>query len=122
MTVSGYLVLRWVSLLLDVTVKGGLLLAGAGAILLLLRRASAASRHLVWLLTFSSLLCLPLLSAALPGWHLRAWPHLLPTGGLQSLKVADGERESAKEAKTRNPAFRSNTETTETRRDTEWRL
>ena len=37
---SGYLVLRWVSLLLDVSVKSALLMVGTGAILLLLRRAS----------------------------------------------------------------------------------
>ena len=34
----------------------------------LLRRASAAGRHLVWLLGVLGLLLLPILSAALPGW------------------------------------------------------
>ena len=33
-----------------------------------MRRSSAAARHMVWLLGTLSLLILPLLSAALPGW------------------------------------------------------
>src|SRR5204863_7136688 len=101
----------------DVSVKSVLLLAGTGALLLLLRRASAAARHLVWLLTFGSLLCLPLLSAALPGWHVRAWPHLLPAGaGLPAWAPTDGDREIAKERKGVIPASGGDTENTETRR------
>ena len=44
----------------------------SGLALLLLRRASAASRHLVCLLTLLALLVLPGLSVALPGWTVPA--------------------------------------------------
>lgn len=40
-----------------------------GIVLLSLRRASAASRHLVCLLTLAALLAMPILSYALPGWQ-----------------------------------------------------
>src|SRR3954447_18065822 len=55
-----------------------LLGAAAGSVMLLgvarlaalaMRRASAAARHAVWLLGFVCILLLPVLSAALPGWH-----------------------------------------------------
>src|SRR6185295_4143375 len=46
-------------------------LIGAGALgALVLRRASAASRHLVWTLALVSALLLPALSLALPKWQL----------------------------------------------------
>ena len=41
----------------------------SGLALRLLRRGSAAARHLVCLLTLCALLALPLLSAALPSWR-----------------------------------------------------
>ena len=34
-----------------------------------MRRSSAASRHLVWCAALAGLLCLPVLSAVLPAWH-----------------------------------------------------
>src|SRR5437764_14205806 len=34
-----------------------------------MRGASAAARHEVWVLGFAGILLLPILSAALPGWH-----------------------------------------------------
>ena len=46
----------------------------AGLALLGLRRASAASRHLVCLLTLAALLLLPVLSVGLPGWTVAALP------------------------------------------------
>jgi beta-lactamase regulating signal transducer with metallopeptidase domain len=51
---------------------------------LLYRRASAATRHLVWTLTVGGLLLLPMLSAVLPGWtaaRLTAAPPLLTSRG-----------------------------------------
>ena len=48
--------------ILDVAVKGFVLIAVAGLITLLLRRASAAMRHLIWTLALVSLLLLPVLS------------------------------------------------------------
>jgi hypothetical protein len=39
--------MRWLAVLLDATAKGLVLLAAAGAVGLLLRRGSAAVRHLI---------------------------------------------------------------------------
>ncbi|MDP7163037.1 MAG: hypothetical protein QF792_06035 [Phycisphaerae bacterium] len=58
--------MRWLAVLLDATAKGLVLLAAAGAVGLLLRRGSTAVRHLIWALAAASLVCLPLLSVALP--------------------------------------------------------
>ncbi len=55
--------------LADAILKATLLLAGAGIVSLLLRRRSAAARHLVWTLALISALVLPALSLALPRWH-----------------------------------------------------
>src|SRR4051794_41414421 len=61
-----------------------LLTAAAGSVAVLglarlatlaLRRASAAARHEVWLLGFAGALLLPVLSAALPGWHVLPRPN-----------------------------------------------
>ena len=62
-----------VALLWDASLKSLFLLAIAGVVMLCLRRASAATRHLIMLLTLLCLLLLPLLSSTLPGWRIR-WP------------------------------------------------
>ena len=59
---------RLVSLLLDVSVKSLFLFVIAGIACLALRRASAASRHALWLLTIVGLTCLPFFCACLPQW------------------------------------------------------
>lgn len=68
----------WLALLLALSVKGALILVTAAIITFFLRRAAAASRHLVWGMALASLLALPLLSAALPAWQ---WP-VVPDGFL----------------------------------------
>lgn len=55
--------LRW---LFDLVLQGTLLLLATGGMILLLSRASAALRHLVWLLGFAGLLTLPLLGLFMP--------------------------------------------------------
>ncbi len=55
--------------LLDWAAKGMIVLTGAGVATLLMRKASASARHLVWALAMASVLLLPVLSAVLPGWH-----------------------------------------------------
>ncbi|TXT30691.1 MAG: antirepressor regulating drug resistance protein, partial [Planctomycetota bacterium] len=61
-------------LLVDSAVKGTVLLALAAVVALFLRRDSAATRHLVWLLAIVAMLVVPLLSAMLPQWRvLPAW-------------------------------------------------
>jgi beta-lactamase regulating signal transducer with metallopeptidase domain len=55
--------------LLDLGARSVVVLGAAGLAVLLMRRASAAARHWVWLLGFAGLLLLPVFSAALPAWH-----------------------------------------------------
>jgi TonB family protein len=57
------------TILLEAFVKGTILLLFAGALALALRRASAATRHLVWTLALGSVLALPLFGLILPAWN-----------------------------------------------------
>ena len=50
-------------------VKGVVLLAIAGLVALVLRRCSAATRHLMWTSALIGLLILPLLSLVAPTWR-----------------------------------------------------
>ena len=68
---------RGLAVLLDAALKGAAVLVLAGLLALGLRRLSAASRHLLWLLAMVSLLLLPALSALLPGWRLPIVPRSL---------------------------------------------
>jgi beta-lactamase regulating signal transducer with metallopeptidase domain len=81
-------------LLYDAAIKGVLLLTAAGLVVLGLRRASAAARHLVWLVAVVALVAVPVLTVTLPRWRVlpawTAWPeppenaphrHLLPVPG-----------------------------------------
>ena len=64
----------WLPILLDATIKGTVVLGVAGMMVLFMRRASAAARHMVWTLGLVSLMLLPVLSAALPAWQvLPSW-------------------------------------------------
>src|SRR3954467_2905639 len=56
-------------LLVDSAVKGTALLALATIATMILRRDSAATRHLVWLLAGVAILVVPVLSAILPEWQ-----------------------------------------------------
>jgi len=62
---------KGLALLLDAALKGTSLLLLSGALVLALRRASAATRHLVWSLGLFAMLALPLCSLILPAWHVR---------------------------------------------------
>ena len=55
--------------LIDAVLKATFLLAAAGVITTMLRRSSAASRHLVWTTALLAALALPVLSLALPRWQ-----------------------------------------------------
>ena len=80
-------------MLLDSAVKGAALLALAALAVLMLRRDSAATRHLVWLLGMVALLAAPLLSALLPQWRvLPGWARNRhsshrPTGSGNSIRI-----------------------------------
>ena len=56
-------------LLIDSTIKSAVLLAVAGLVALMLRRDSAATRHLVWLVAIVAMLAVPVFSAMLPQWR-----------------------------------------------------
>ena len=57
----------WMELLVGVSLKATVLLAAAAVLALLLRRASAASRHLTWGLALAGLLVMPLVAVWGPG-------------------------------------------------------
>lgn len=59
----------WFAALLDASAKGLALCLAALAVTAILRRASAAARHLVWRLAFVGLLALPALAAFTPAWR-----------------------------------------------------
>src|SRR3954468_18773512 len=80
-------------LLVDSAVKGTALLLLAGMLALLLRRDSAATRHLVWLLAIVALLVVPVLSALLPGWR------VLPEWAAVSARPVVVEKPSASVAR-----------------------
>jgi hypothetical protein len=64
----------WLPALLDAAIKGTVLLGIVGLSMLLMRRATAAARHLVWFLAAASLPVLPVLSVVSPEWHvLPSW-------------------------------------------------
>ena len=56
-------------LVFDSAIKGAVLLATAALVAIALWRASAAARHLVWLVAIVALLVVPVLSLALPQWR-----------------------------------------------------
>ena len=62
------------ALLLDVAAKGLVILLAAAVATWLLRRRSAALRHMIWTLSVIGLLCVPVLSVALPQFQVPLLP------------------------------------------------
>src|SRR5438045_1756056 len=54
---------------IDAIAKATIVFAAAGLLSVVLRRASAAARHLIWTLALLSALILPVFSFALPKWE-----------------------------------------------------
>jgi len=69
---------------LSLVVKGTLLLSLALLVMPLLRRRSAAARHLAWSWSLRALLVLPLLALLLPSWRL---PVAAPRGGTSTPSI-----------------------------------
>jgi carboxyl-terminal processing protease len=67
----------------DAAVKGTVALVLALVLDRILRRGSAATRHLLWALTLVGLLALPVLSLVLPRWHV-GWPEAGPISSQNS--------------------------------------
>ena len=63
------LLTSWWAVALEISWKSAAILAAACVASLLLRRASAAIRHAVWVLALGSLLLLPALQVLLPAWR-----------------------------------------------------
>ena len=62
----------WLAALVwDAAWKSAVLLAAAGAMVLAMRRSSAAARHLVWSLAMAGSLALPVVALSMPSW---SWP------------------------------------------------
>ncbi len=68
----------WFSVLASLAFKSTVLLGAAWLIALLLRRRSAAARHLVWTAVAAAVLAMPLLSVSLPALHLPASAAFFP--------------------------------------------
>ncbi len=66
-------------LLLDMALKGVLILILTSGLMLLLRRSAATVRHAVWAVALCSLLLIPVLSLTLPSWHVAVLPADSPT-------------------------------------------
>jgi beta-lactamase regulating signal transducer with metallopeptidase domain len=62
------------ALLLASAIKGSVILLGALAAVRLMRRRSAASRHLVWVVALASVLALPAAMRLVPGWRVMPLP------------------------------------------------
>lgn len=77
-----------IAILADAFVKATVLLLLAAGGTLVLRRASAALRHLVWALACAGVLALPVASALLPNWRVAAWPNLDVPVALDAEQIA----------------------------------
>ena len=98
---------HFTALFLDAWIKSFVVLALAAGTCALWRRASAATRHLIWLLAMAGLPCLPLLTATLPTWQKPLWSvSTASVAGSQvalGLEFAPGSRLGAAAAEPQTP-------------------
>jgi beta-lactamase regulating signal transducer with metallopeptidase domain len=85
---------EWIQLLLDMAIKGVLILLMAGALAATLKRASAAARHLLWSVAVCGLLALPVFALMLPNWRVPVFPALLQSASAETRAEAPGISES----------------------------
>lgn len=75
------------TLLLEVALKGTFFLSIAMALVLVLRSASAASRHLVWTLALGATLALPVFSLILPAWKVATFSSSESVATVQPVQI-----------------------------------
>jgi len=103
------------AILVGVSLKSAAILAAAWLLTFLLRGRSAAARHLVWTAAAAAILTLPLLSIALPSWHIAVPQSFAPanlglvyrvfvTAGEQAAPVRAGAAEIAAASSATHPA------------------
>jgi hypothetical protein len=85
----------WLNVLLDVSMKGAIVLGLAWVSSIALRRSSAAARHLVWSLALAGLLALPILTSVLPGWQAPIVPRLLQVSSAERRTGASIKEETS---------------------------
>jgi len=77
------------AVLVDAALRGSLILLAALAATRLMKRRTAAARHLVWVVALASMLALPLLSRVLPAWRVVPVPApLRPVASFVAAPVA----------------------------------
>ena len=86
--------LSWLPLA-DAVVKASLVLGAAALMSLILRRASAALRHLVWTLALCSALFLPVVSLMLPKWQLQLVTIASPAPAVETTVAAPAAEPAA---------------------------
>lgn len=67
-----------VAVLLETAIKGAVILAFAAGLSVVLRRAPASLRHLVWSLAVAAILIVPVLTPLLPRWRAPLLPEITP--------------------------------------------
>ncbi len=86
--------LSWLPLA-DAVVKASLVLSAAALMSVILRRASAALRHLVWTLALCSALFLPVVSLMLPKWQLQLVTIASPAPAVETTVTAPAAEPAA---------------------------
>jgi beta-lactamase regulating signal transducer with metallopeptidase domain len=76
------------ALILDTALRSFVILAAAGGVCLCLRRASAATRHLIWFLSVACLPLLPLFASLPPAWQKPLWSVSAGSGAGNQFSVA----------------------------------
>jgi beta-lactamase regulating signal transducer with metallopeptidase domain len=81
--------------LVDVSLKGTAFLLLAGGLAIVLRRASAAARHLLWTLALGMMIGLPIASLTLPRWELTltAPPPAIPAPKIREVVVVPSSQQ-----------------------------
>jgi beta-lactamase regulating signal transducer with metallopeptidase domain len=93
------------AVLIAIVLKGSILMGAAAALVALMGRASAATRHAAWTLAIAGLLCLPVFSTIVPTWEI-AMP-LAPTDTRAWTDTASDARMSLTDSRSRTGSERA---------------